>query len=61
MEEFDPNRPYVANIRGKFSRATDRSFKSADSERRKSNARLIGLIVVMVLIVYLFFYSSIFK
>jgi hypothetical protein len=60
-EERDPDRPYVANIRGKFSRLNDEKHRWSEAQQRKSNARLIGLILVFVLILYLFFYSNLFK
>jgi len=50
-KEFDPN--FRANIRGQFRQAMGNASKTAEDARRKSNTRLIMLIVILSLAVYL--------
>jgi len=57
----DPEKPYVPNIRGKFRMAAEMNAKISSDDRRKSNSRLIGLILLLVLIIYLFFFSNLFS
>ena len=56
----DPDKPYVPNIRGQFRRPGASNVRSADADRQKSNRRLIWMIVILVLVIYLFFYSNLF-
>ncbi|MEZ5104942.1 MAG: hypothetical protein R2757_10640 [Draconibacterium sp.] len=58
-EEKDLNKPYKPNIKGQFRKADDWQAKSSEAARRAQNRRLIFLILTLVLIFYLFFYSDI--
>ncbi len=51
-KEFDEN--YRPNIRGQFRRVMGDTSKTAQEARKKSNNRLIILIIVLSLAVYLF-------
>jgi len=47
------DRNHRANLRGQFRRNMGGSSKSAEDARRKSNTRLIFLIIILTLAVYL--------
>ncbi|MGD9928692.1 MAG: hypothetical protein AB7U05_01630 [Mangrovibacterium sp.] len=50
-KEWNPNRR--PNIRGQFRRAMGGSSKTAEEARKRSNTRLIFLIIILGLAVYL--------
>jgi len=50
-KEWDPN--HRANIRGQFRRSMTELSKTAEDARRKSNTRLIILILILALAVFL--------
>jgi len=57
-EKKDSGKLYRPNVKGQF-RTTQSGFsKTTEQARRKSNTRLIVLILTLSLIFYLFFYSD---
>ncbi len=58
-EKVDDGKPYRPGIKGQF-RKGDGWAKSSESARRAQNRRLIWIILILVLVVYLFFYSDFF-
>jgi hypothetical protein len=58
-EKTNDGRPFRPNIRGQF-RAQGAS-RSTEAARRSQNRRLIWIIMILVLVLYLFFYSDFFK
>lgn len=52
-EKKEWNTKHRANIRGQFRRSMGGFSKSAEDARRKSNTRLIFLILILALAVYL--------
>lgn len=58
-EKKDNGKPYRPNIKGQFRTAQSGGHsKTSEQARRKSNTRLIVLIMLLSLIFYLFFYSD---
>lgn len=58
-EKKDTGKPYRPNIKGQF-RGGDGWARTSESARKAQNRRLIWIILILVLIVYLFFYSDFF-
>ncbi len=57
IDENDPSASYRALIKGQFRRHMSiADHKSADVQRRKSNNRLIILILILAFLVYFMFY-----
>jgi len=57
-EKKDNGKPYRPNIRGQFRTIQPGFSKTTEQARRKSNTRLIVLILLLSLVFYLFFYSD---
>ncbi len=54
----DDGKPYRPNVKGQFRTMQPGFSKTSEQARRKSNTRLIVLILLLSLIFYLFFYSD---
>lgn len=57
-EKKDDNKPYKPNIKGQFRAMQGGHLKTSAQARKKSNTRLIVLILILSIIFYLFFYSD---
>ncbi len=57
-EKVDNGKPFRPNIKGQFRMAQGGQVKSSEKARKKSNTRLIVLILFLTLVFYLFFYSD---
>ena len=55
-EEKEYNSNYKANLRGSFRNTMGDHSKSASDARRRSNTRLIFLIVILAFVFYLLFF-----
>jgi len=56
VEGEDPGLYYRANIKGQFRRAMKSASRTSSDARRKSNTRLLFLIMILALLAYLVFY-----
>lgn len=54
-KDFDEN--YKANLRGTFRQTMGDHSKSTADARRRSNTRVIFLVIILALVFYLFFFK----
>jgi hypothetical protein len=55
-DDSDPSASYRAHIKGQFRKQMEIRPKSSDAEVKKSNNRLIFLVVLLAILAYLMFY-----
>lgn len=57
-EKVDSGKPFHAMIKGQFRNPDGWAAKSSGDARKAQNKRLIWLVLILVLVFYLFFYSD---
>jgi hypothetical protein len=55
-DDNDPYPRYAANIKGQFLKAAGKRTKITEAAKRKSNNRLLVLILILAILFYLLFY-----
>lgn len=56
QDDDNPYPRYAANIKGQFLKVSGKRTKITDAVKRKSNNRLLVLILILAILVYLVFY-----